>query len=74
MSPHVLVHILHQNRLSFIAAPSFVQEKCKANVIDINIAWEPIEYDSPVTAYVLELGQNDNNFNEVCFLLLILKE
>ncbi|UJR26049.1 hypothetical protein I4U23_007395 [Adineta vaga] len=45
--------------------PKFIQEKCKKYLHHLDIEWESIESDPPVTDYVLELGQNDNNFKEV---------
>ncbi len=70
----VFVNILHQNRLSFIGAPLFDQQGCKVTATQLDIAWEPIEYNPPITAYILELGQDNNNFSEVCFFLVFLKE
>ncbi|CAF3103381.1 unnamed protein product [Rotaria sp. Silwood2] len=32
--------------------PSFVEHKCKANVVDFDIKWEPIESNPSITAYV----------------------
>ena len=51
----------------FIAAPLFAQQKCKTSDTYFDVEWEPIEYNPPITAYILELTQNENNFNEVCF-------
>ncbi len=62
--------ILYQHLFFFIAAPSFVQQKCKASDTYLDIEWEPIEYNPPITAYILELRQSNNNFSEVCFLVL----
>ncbi len=63
----IFANMLHQNRLSFIGAPLFVQQRCKVTATQLDIAWEPIEYNPPITAYILELGQDNNNFSEVCF-------
>ncbi len=40
------------------------------NVTDLDIEWEPIKYNPPITAYVLELDQDNNTFSEVCLQLL----
>ncbi|CAF1443728.1 unnamed protein product [Adineta steineri] len=45
--------------------PSFIQHKCEASGGDFDIEWESIESKPPIPAYVLELGQNHTNFNEV---------
>ncbi|CAF4243368.1 unnamed protein product [Rotaria sp. Silwood2] len=51
--------------LGEIPAPSFIQQKCKASSNSLEVEWEPIQFDSSIIAYVLELEQADTNFNEV---------
>ncbi|CAF0797846.1 unnamed protein product [Rotaria sordida] len=48
-----------------IPAPSFVQQKCKVGGTNLEVEWELIDYESSITAYILELKQDNNNFNEV---------
>ncbi|CAF0963502.1 unnamed protein product [Rotaria sordida] len=48
-----------------IPAPLFVQQKCKVGGTNLEVEWELIDYESSITAYILELKQDNNNFNEV---------
>ncbi len=65
--------ILYQHLFFFIATPSFVQQKCKASCTYLDIEWESTKYNPPITAYILELKQSNNDFSEVCFLVLVKK-
>jgi hypothetical protein len=65
--------ILYQHLFFFIATPSFVQQKCKASYTYLDIEWESTKYNPPITAYILELKQSNNDFSEVCFLVLVEK-
>lgn len=55
----------------FAAPPLFAEHKCRISDTYLDIAWEPVEYDLPITAYILELEQDKNNFNEVSFSYLL---
>jgi len=43
----------------------FIQESCQINDTDGHIQWKPIECNPPMTDYVVEIGQNENQFNIV---------
>lgn len=59
------------SRLFVSAPPSFDEEKCKAANTSLDIVWNPTKYELPITVYVLEVGQSNSSFSEVCFCQLL---
>ncbi|CAF3661028.1 unnamed protein product [Rotaria sp. Silwood1] len=47
-----------------ILAPSFVKEKCKLGRTYLEIEWESIQCEPPITAYILEVRTNNTTFRE----------
>ena len=58
--------------VSRLATVKFLREKCKAHVHHLDIEWEEFDDDdSVITDYVLQVGQDDNDFQEVNLSLFV---